>query len=135
MSIKNKKAMRSTNQSDRKAPKTEDKPLNTYFNTDYKVLSTQEPYRAIISVIGTGEQNAAHLKDIIKLTGITNRIVRKYIEDLRRSGAVIIANNKGYFFPSDEGEIKRYIRQEESRAKSIFYTLKSARQFLSELGA
>ena len=88
----------------------------------------------LISVIGTGEQNAIHLKEIIKLTKISNRLVRKYIEDLRRSGAVIIANDNGYFFPGTDAEIKKYIKQEESRAKSIFFTLKSARRYLKGLG-
>lgn len=134
MKDKNKKGAKHADQSTAKLQKTEDKPHNDNFNTEYGRLSMVEPYKTIISVIGTGEQNAIHLKEIIKLTKISNRLVRKYIEDLRRSGAVIIANDKGYFFPGTDAELKKYIRQEESRAKSIFFTLKSARRYLKGLG-
>jgi len=97
-------------------------------------LAEREPYKTIISLIVVGKKNALHLKELIKYTGINNRDLRRYIEELRRNGAVIISNNKGYYFPDNDIEIKRYIKQEESRAKSIFYTLRSAKRHLKGLG-
>ena len=97
------------------------------------ILSTTEPYRTILQLIGIGEENAIHLCELIKHTKLHNRELRKCIEQLRRSGFVIISNPSGYFKPGTPAELERYIKQETHRAKSIFYTLKNARQMIKHL--
>lgn len=126
------KAVLITDQSERTAKMTVKNRLRN--NTIEKhILSTTEPYRTILQLIGTGEENAIHLCELIKHTKLHNRELRKCIEQLRRSGFVIISNPSGYFKPNTSIELERYINQETHRAKSIFYTLKNARQMMKQL--
>jgi biotin operon repressor len=81
----------------------------------------------ILDSIGVGEDNATHSKRLIDISGLTERELRKVIEQLRRSGTVIISSNKGYYLPETVDELQHYINKESKRAKSIFYTLKTAK--------
>lgn len=86
------------------------------------------PYRDILALISTGRENAKHGGEIAPLLGMNTRELRKHLEYLRRNGVVIIGDvHNGYYFPHDLYELESYIRQEEARAKSTLYTLKSAR--------
>ncbi|MBE7011318.1 MAG: hypothetical protein E7415_01435 [Ruminococcaceae bacterium] len=105
-------------------------PNNTTITPD---LSTIEPYCTILNMLETGEKNAVHLKAIINRTELKNREARKCIEQLRRSGFVIVSNSNGYFIPETPEELQKYINQETHRAKSVFYTLKNARQLLQQI--
>lgn len=89
--------------------------------------------RVILSAIGTGREQGAHLRDIRRSTGFGERAVRKYIEDIRRAGVVVCNSLDGYFFPETMDELRLYVRQEERRGRSTFYTLGSARRLLKEL--
>ena len=130
----NKKGAKHADQSTAKLQRTTDKYRHSYNNTKLDYLSTIEPYQTILQLIGNGEDNAVHLSELIKHTGLHNREVRKCIEHLRRSGAVIISSSKGYFKPRTKDELKKYIHQETRRAKSIFFTLKSAIKYRKRLG-
>lgn len=121
-------------QSTAKLPKTTVKNCLMNNTIEKHILSTTEPYRTILQLIGTGEENAIHLCELIKYTKLHNRELRKCIEQLRRSGEVIISGNNGYYKPETKEELKRYIRQETHRAKSIFFTLKSAIIYHKRLG-
>jgi len=47
---------------------------------------------------------------------------------------VVVCNSlDGYFFPETLDELRLYVRQEERRGRSTFYTLGSARRLLQEL--
>lgn len=81
----------------------------------------------IIQALKTGENNAVSLADMCRVSGINNRATRQIIEDLRRSGVVIISSNKGYYLPETLEEVRHYINKESKRAKSIFYTIQSAK--------
>lgn len=59
--------------------------------------------------------------------------MRKVIEDIRRAGVVVCNSLDGYFFPETLDELRFYVRQEERRGRSTFYTLGSARRLLQEL--
>lgn len=91
------------------------------------------PEDIILSILQKGEKNAIHLHELCKRSGLGNREARLAIESLRREGVVIISNGRGYYFPETIEEIRRYINQESKRAKSIFYTLKSARRLEAEM--
>ncbi len=91
-------------------------------------------YDIILSAIGTGEAAARPADDLQKLTGLTAREVRKIIEGLRRAGHVIISSDQGYYFPETVEELRRHINKESRRARSIFFTLRSARALLDKWG-
>lgn len=129
----NKKGAMPTDQSSAKLHKETGKAYHSNNNTESPDLSSFEPYCTILNMLGTGEKNAVHLKAIMKKTELKNREVRKCIEQLRRNGTVIISNKNGYFKPETPEELQKYINQEEHRAKSVFYTLKNARQLLQQI--
>ena len=81
----------------------------------------------IMQALRTGENNAISLFNMCKVSGVDNRATRQIIEDLRRSGVVIISSNKGYYLPETLEEVKHYINKESKRARSIFYTIRSAK--------
>lgn len=92
----------------------------------------------ICSALKTGEDNAVSLSDMCKVSGRDNRRTRLVIEDLRRHGTVICSSDKGYYLPETVEEIQHYINKESKRARSIFYTLRTAkaleRKLLAECG-
>ena len=101
-----------------------------YFNSGTAAFFEAEPYRRILSAIGEGQENAVHLSELIRISGITDRELRKTIEYIRRQGIVILSGNSGYYFPADEAELKAFVRREEHRAKSIIVTLRPAKRYL-----
>lgn len=115
-------------QSTAKAPQITAESRFDNYTINGAVLSNFEPYCTILNNIGSGEENDIHLTDLRIKTDLQDRELRKCIEDLRRSGTVIISSPKGYFKPKNHSEVDRYIRQETRRAKSIFFTLKHARE-------
>lgn len=86
----------------------------------------------ILSVLRTGKDNYTSTEYLEHITGLSKRDVRRVVEDLRRHGAVIISDNSGYYLPENADELARFVRKEEKRAKSVLYTLKSARQLLKK---
>ena len=81
----------------------------------------------VLSHIGTGEKNAVSAAELERCTGLNRRELRKIMECLRRSGHVIVSGNEGYYFPETVEEVRRHIRKENARARSIALTLESAR--------
>lgn len=86
----------------------------------------------ILQAIGTGEKNAANVEQLSMITGLNDRELRKAVETLRRDGYVIISSESGYYYPETVEEVKRYISKESKRARSIFFTLRSARELLNK---
>ncbi len=89
----------------------------------------------IIEYIPEGYKNAISRKNLCIATGLSDRVIRNLIEEARRE-TIIISNNDGsgyWIFPENPTEtekdlLKKYVKQQESRAKSIFYALYPARQ-------
>ena len=89
---------------------------------------TEVSRKRIMSLISYGEDNAIHLSDLVRITGVDERLLRKCIESIRRSGIVIAASDQGYFLPDNLGELRSYRAREEHRAESILLTLKATRE-------
>lgn len=87
----------------------------------------QPLYCDILAMIPRGAKNALYSDEIAPVLGLSKRSLCKHIEQLRRNGIVIIGNGGGYFLPADLEELEGYIAQEQKRARSVLYTLKSAR--------
>lgn len=74
------------------------------------------------------------------MTGINDRYVRLAIAQARRKIPILnMQDGDGYFIPgmNDQEDVRlliRYVRQEESRLKSIGWSLKAARQMLVNCG-
>ena len=87
----------------------------------------QSPYCDILAMIPRGAKNARYSNEIAPVLGLSKRSLCKHIEQLRRSGIVIIGNGGGYFLPANLEEVELFIAQEQKRARSVLFTLKSAR--------
>lgn len=90
----------------------------------------------IIRLIPVGKRNAVTRSQLAIMTGMSDRTIRQEISKARRTHVIInLQDNNGYYQPdmndaSEIAEIRRYVAQEESRIKSIGYSLKGARMAL-----
>lgn len=107
--------------------------LDGIFSTECETAMQAPGIRELLSLIGEGEENAVHARDLSRFFGLEEREIRRTVERLRRSGAVIASSQNGYYFPSDARELGEFVRKEERRAKSVFYTLRAARRLLKEM--
>ena len=74
----------------------------------------------IASLLMHGAENGLHLSDLARLTGWTEREVRKVIHEERRKGVPILSNNKdGYYLPGNETERTHCVRSLRHRAHEI----------------
>lgn len=91
-------------------------------------------YRQILSHIRAGSLEGVHLRELTKATGLSDRAVRKAIEEIRRAGVIICTDCvHGYFFPESIRELSSYIRQEQRRGNSTLDTIATAKALYSEL--
>lgn len=92
----------------------------------------------ILNHIYLGKENAVTRKQLVIETGLTDRQVRDAIAEARRDVTIINEQDgRGYYIPEegkDDAKVRRQVRQEEKRAKSIFYSLKGAREYLKKVG-
>lgn len=94
--------------------------------------------RNILDFIPKGKENAIKRTNLAPLVGVKDRDVRKEIQKARMYCPIInLQNGDGYFIPEREDiqELKQYIKQEESRLKSIGWSLRAARKTLKEYEA
>lgn len=86
----------------------------------------------ILQSVGKGEENAVHLSELVKLTQLSERDTRRAIETLRIKGLLICSNECGYFKPNTPDELRRYVRQEQARLRSIYRRTAPARKSLKK---
>lgn len=104
------------------------------YTTQSSNSSSRKIHKEIFNLIGTGEQNAIHQKELVKLTGLSVREITISIEYLRRSGRVILSSCNGYYRPETIAEVDAYINRERSRAKNILETLRTAEEYKRQNG-
>jgi len=94
----------------------------------------------ILDYIPTGSKNAVRRDFLRTMTGLSDRQMRIEIHKARRKIPILnLQKGVGYFIPDmneehDRKLLIRFVRQEESRLKSIGWSLKAARQTLRNLG-
>lgn len=86
----------------------------------------------IADFIPLGMKNAITREELRKLTGLNDRQIREMISQARRETPIISLDNKGYFIPSEDekADVEKWIKQEEHRAKSIFWSMAGAKKFI-----
>lgn len=88
----------------------------------------------LLSLIPSGRSNAISRNKLVELMGIPDRQVRKIIKDARRRTPIInLQNGKGYFIPTEEEKplVDKWLKQETARAKTTFWAMRGAREFLN----
>lgn len=89
----------------------------------------------IINYIPHGRENAVTRSQLVDMTGMHDRNVRKAISKARKEYVILsLENGSGYYQPTAEDypELEKFVKREESRAKSIFASLKMARALLED---
>jgi biotin operon repressor len=77
----------------------------------------------IADLLHSGAENAISRRDLIALTGLSDRELRLMIENERRQGIPILSDNiHGYFLPGDSAERDRCVRSLRRRAGEIMET-------------
>ena len=79
----------------------------------------RQPFR-IADFLHPGAESAISRRDLMDLTGMSDRELRRLIEAERRQGIPILSDNQhGYFLPGDSAERDRCVRSLRSRAAEI----------------
>jgi hypothetical protein len=110
-------------------------PRKGYVQKGRRIMTIEE----FANLIPVGHKNGVTRSFLCAVTGMNDRTVRQMIHEARR--IIIILNlqdGSGYYVPdmedeTDRMELKRYVKQEESRLKSIGWSLAAARKTLSEI--
>lgn len=85
-----------------------------------------------------GAQNAINANNLVILCSYhTKRELRREIERERRGGVLILANQHGYFLPSENEEearheLSEFVRSAEKKSKSLLLTIKHAKAALKQ---
>lgn len=94
---------------------------------------------SIYDLLPEGHKNAISRRELIALTGMSDRVLRSKIAAERRASALILSSveygRSGYFRPSpgNAGELRRYIASMTSRERETFAVLKAAKAALAEI--
>lgn len=90
-------------------------------------------YAKLTSHIAVGEENAIKMNQLLEAMNLKEkdkRDVQSMIERARGDDVLILSSGKGYFFPSNIAELRRYINSQKRRIKSHWKALKP---FIKEL--
>lgn len=93
---------------------------------------------SLLEHIPYGKENAVSRASLGELRGggpTGDRRARKEIKQLREAGEIIINDQSGdgYYRPTNMEEARRYLAQEESRARSIYRSLRALRRKVKAL--
>ena len=86
----------------------------------------------IQSYLGTGKVNAVSMAELAGLMHTDLRGVRRKIHLARLSGAVIIGTDSGYYLPSCEEELRKYLSQQYQYLRSKKKALMAAEKAFLE---
>ena len=88
----------------------------------------------ISSLLLRGRENALSLKDLVRITGLDERVIRRQIHAERASGIMVIADNvNGYYLPADEHDVRMFARSMSHRAGEIAKIAQAAEIALAEM--
>jgi len=90
--------------------------------------------RAKVSdLLHEGAENGITLQELVRLTGRSEREIRRSIHLERRSGTVIISDNvNGYFLPANSSDLRRFARSMAHRAGEVMAVARVAEAALAE---
>lgn len=68
--------------------------------------------------IPAGRKEAVSMRYLAKIHGLTEREIRRAIEQARRDGMLICSSEQGYFLPETVQEIRAYTRRMSARIRT-----------------
>lgn len=82
-------------------------------------------------ILPKGEQNAIKSADLAARLGFNNtRVLQESIARARAEGQMILSSGRGYYLPSSDEEVQRFIKTMENRAINTLAAIKNARRYL-----
>ena len=109
---------------------------NSIYNCITDTDKKQEDF-FIAGMLPRGSENAVTTAELLRRTGYAcKRQLTKAIQAERKAGALIASRTDGqggYFQPSSRAELEDYVRSMDHRARSIMFTIKTARKALREM--
>ena len=90
----------------------------------------------VVAALQPGHENAVKRHVLAHRLGVTDRKMRKMIEQARQDGWLILndGDGAGYYMASDLDALERHYRVERARAIKTLYTLRPIRILLKENG-
>lgn len=73
----------------------------------------------LVNLLGTGERNLLKRNELSAWLGISDRQLRKLIEQCQNEGVPIINMSKGYYKAESIEELRKYIKRERHREQAI----------------
>lgn len=90
---------------------------------DFTTPAAERQSFRVADLLHPGAENAVHRRDLMVLSGCTDRELRRLIETERRQGIPILSDNqRGYWLSDSPAEIKRFSRSMKRRAAEIRLT-------------
>ncbi|MDE6933462.1 MAG: hypothetical protein K2P37_12325 [Oscillospiraceae bacterium] len=94
--------------------------MATTSTEDFTTPAAERQSFRIADLLHPGAKNAISRRDLMALTGLSDRELRLMIETERRRGIPILSDNiHGYFLPGDSAERDRCVRSLRRRAGEI----------------
>lgn len=104
---------------------------HSYFQSTTSAPQGQELH--IADFLSHGADHGLHLSDLVRLTCLPERVVRRQIAAERKRGIMILADNKsGYFLPGTPEELRRFSRSMGHRASEIMAVARMAENAFAE---
>lgn len=89
---------------------------------------------SISELLQTGAENGTALRELVAMTGMDERLVRLRIQQERKSGTLILSNNRdGYFLPGNPSDVLRFARSMSRRAAEIAGIARAAENALADM--
>ena len=89
---------------------------------------------SIFELLQTGAENGTTLQELVAVTGMDERLVRLRIQQERKSGKLILSNNRdGYFLPEHPEDVQRFARSMSRRAAEIAGVARAAENALADM--
>ena len=88
----------------------------------------------IADLLHKGRDNGLTITDLVRLTGLDERIIRRRIHKERTDGFLIVSDNiHGYFLAENVDEVRRFIRSMSRRAREIIAVCWAAEDGLAKM--
>lgn len=93
----------------------------------------------IYDLLPKGQDNAISRRNLMAITGMSDRTLRATIAAERRSGALIMSStdteNGGYYRPANVEELRRFVASMTKRGKATFAAIEQAQKELEKIEA
>lgn len=86
----------------------------------------------IYALIPFAKKNAITRSELVELTSLPDRTVRKAVANLRENGFIICSSSqkKGYWKPTKKSEVEAFVNEMNSRAISCLKSAKFGREYM-----